>query len=109
MDNVVRVHAGLPDGFGSGPSFSTGPGPQTLLLADMDRDGRMDFVTVSPTTGNVSIVRAWRGNTFLPPISYPCGPGPRNVAVGDLNGDGFPDLVCDDFNANQLTVLINTR
>jgi uncharacterized repeat protein (TIGR01451 family) len=72
-------------------SFKVGVGPNSVAVADFNRDGRPDVVT-----GNQNDVSVLLGNgdgTFQPPISVSSPGYLSGVAAGDFNGDGKPDLV----------------
>ncbi len=45
---------------------------------------------------------------FAPQQTFATGSTPVSVAVGDFNGDGKPDLAIANFQANTVSVLLNT-
>ena len=79
----------------SAPNSNTfNPGPNSIVAADVNGDGKLDLVAATPNNG----VYVFFGNgdgTFQAPANYGydrtsgCCNG---LAVGDLNGDGKPDL-----------------
>jgi hypothetical protein len=88
-------------GFTVAPSspivMKVGQHPHThgLALADMNRDNKLDLVTVNNADNDVSIALGdGRGAfTIAPRSPFAVGPSPYPLAVGDVNGDGQPDIV----------------
>lgn len=78
--------------------ITTNPTPGMIRAADLNGDGRLDAVFVSPqgnlapavllNTGNVIGVPQFTSTTYTPAYS-----GLRSVTIGDLNGDGRPDFI----------------
>jgi len=81
---------------------SGGNGPNSLAIADLNGDGKLDVVVSNWCANNTvpcpgSSVGVMLGNgdgTFKPGVPYASGGVyALFVAVGDLNGDGRPDIV----------------
>jgi hypothetical protein len=103
----VWVNLGVGDGtFGA----ATAVGAQQSVLftdaADLDGDGKLDFVSVKNGADEVSVVRRAAGG-FSAPVSYPTGKTPRSVALGLIDGDDRPDLVAVNSGSDSLTLRPN--
>ena len=68
------------------------PHTHGLALADMNRDNKLDLVTVNSTDNDVSLALGdGRGGfTRAPGSPFAVGPSPYPFAIGDVNGDGQP-------------------
>ena len=98
----LSVWFGNGDGtFRSGPSSRTAPAVEatTFVLADLNRDGKLDAVipnplpTVLKLSSYIAVALGNGDGTFQPVVQYPMDNAALNhVAVGDFNGDGIPDL-----------------
>ncbi len=85
-----REHRIDDEGVNGGEPIRGGDG---LVLADIDRDGRMDVISVHEDSHHLRI--AFGGSTWHN-ISVARGRvvgAIEDVAVGDVNGDGWPDIV----------------
>ena len=71
------------------------PHTHGLALADMNRDDKLDLVTVNSTDNDVSLALGdGRGGfTRAPNSPFTVGPSPYPFAIGDVNGDGYLDIV----------------
>ena len=104
----TEVHIYLGNGAGSftaGGTYSApssnifNPGPNSIVAVDVNGDGKLDLVALTPYNG----VFVFLGNgdgTFQAPVANTtgCTAGTGScsaLAVGDLNGDGKPDLALE--------------
>jgi hypothetical protein len=82
---------------GAETSFSehTSSGKATYLHADLNNDGREDFVyTLGQTTGGFAVVLSTGDGTYAAPVNYTLSYGESAFAIGigDFNSDGKADL-----------------
>lgn len=75
-----------------------------LIIADVDRDGRMDVVATSGDSIRV-LLGDGRG-AFKPTASITVGPGAWRIATADFNADGAVDVVTSNSESNSLSVLL---
>ena len=108
-----RITSAAASSFAAKTDFETGPNPRSVSTADLNLDGKPDLVVANLNSNSVSVLL----NTAAPGDATPAftakqdfavGTGPVSVAVGDLDGDGKLDLVIANFNANNVSVLLNT-
>jgi FG-GAP-like repeat/Abnormal spindle-like microcephaly-assoc'd, ASPM-SPD-2-Hydin/FG-GAP repeat len=82
-------------------------GPNSLVAVDVNGDGKLDLVALTPYDG-VFVLMGNGNGTFQAPVNYatvnPNGPN-GGVAVSDLNGDGHPDLAISA--SDGLDILLN--
>jgi hypothetical protein len=105
----VSVLLGNGDGsFGAATSFTVGPNPRGVVIADLSGDGRADLAVANDSSGTVSVLLGDGLGSFSPAVSYTAGSGSGRVAVADLNGDGRLDLVTSNYNALTISVLRGT-
>jgi hypothetical protein len=107
--DVVVVYYGLGDGSFQDPvGYPTATTKQKVVVADVNHDGRMDFVLAD--TNYVSVMYNLGSMSFGPETSYVAGPNINDLHVADLNGDGLPDVVVANGSTNggsTVTVLLN--
>jgi hypothetical protein len=74
---------------------SGGRYPDSLAVADLNADGKLDLVTANSESGTVGVMRGNGDGTFQAAVSYGSGDvgNAPSVAVADVNGDGHPDLL----------------
>ncbi len=94
-DGSVGVFTGNGDGtFRPAVTYDTGGGDAaSIVLADIDGDGKLDLVVENGS--NPAVLRGRGDGTFRYPDQYTSAgimPGSA-VLVADVNGDGKPDLI----------------
>lgn len=81
------------------------PGPQAVIAADLNGDGKPDLVVANSAANTVSIFMSNGDGTFATRVDYPTGRNPVAIAVGDLNGDGRQDIVAVNQADNSVSIL----
>src|SRR5262249_60353602 len=84
--------------------YSTGIGPFSVAIADLNGDGRLDLAVANygnplSGVGTISVLLGSVGGGFQGQTQYPTltgFAGAQSVAIGDLNGDSRLDLVVAD-------------
>ena len=76
-----------------------------VAVADMNRDGIPDLVTIDYNGKTVGISLGRGDATFSPPIIYGLVGGPTDVKIGDTDGDGIPDIILALPNNGKLEIL----
>ena len=71
------------------------PHTHGLKLVDMNRDNKLDLVSVNSTDNDISIALGDGRGSFVRAsrAPFPVGPSPYPFAIGDVNNDGSPDIV----------------
>jgi hypothetical protein len=100
--------------FASRVDLPTGVEPLSLVVRDLDGDGKADIAVTIYNHGNGDHLTIFRntgspGHLQFDPLSIdvPVGSGPEGLAVGDLNNDGKPDLVTANAGSSSITILRN--
>ena len=87
--------------------------PITLVVADLDGDGKPDIAAQNSDSGLISIFRNLGSsgilttNSFGPRMDIPAQTGMEGLAVQDLNADGKPDIVTANGNSNTISIFQN--
>jgi len=88
-----------------GSPFDVGFRPIGEAVADFNKDGRPDIVTIDQSTASVLLRRPTGGYALeTPPMGMPSGPS--DVAVADFNGDGRLDFAVGTYVGNALAVML---
>ena len=68
------------------------PAPEWVAVGDFNRDGRIDFASVSPVANTVSVRFGDGKGGFTAGPTLPVGSVPASIVAGDWNADGKLDL-----------------
>jgi len=95
----------------TGTDFTTNANPNSVVLADIDGDGKLDMVVANSGSSNVSIFK----NTgtvgtlsFASKIDITTGATPLSVFAADIDGDGLIDIITANSTGNSVSILRNT-
>jgi len=94
---------------GNDSTFPTGPGPNSVVIADFNRDGKPDVATANQGGGVSVFLGDGASNPHFTEVTgspFPVGGTPYVVATGDFNGDGRPDLAVSGQDAGTVSVLL---
>ncbi|HET7497684.1 MAG TPA: FG-GAP-like repeat-containing protein, partial [Candidatus Eisenbacteria bacterium] len=83
----------------------TGADPRSCVLADLNRDGRLDLVVGNGNSTNLYVMLG-SFSTFGPPLPRATNWPPIRIAVGDLNRDGILDVITSNPTAQDISILI---
>jgi hypothetical protein len=91
-NNFIQVFLGNGDGtFQSPISYTVGESPDSIAIADLNGDGRVDLA-IANESNDVSVLLGNGDGTFRIPTNYVSGVIPVSLAVADFNHDGKLDL-----------------
>jgi hypothetical protein len=92
--SVLLQNSAHPGQFLPAVSYPTAPGSlaQSILVIDVDGDGRPDIVIGGTTAVSVLLQNASTPGTFAAAANYPATLA-NEIAVADVNGDGRLDII----------------
>lgn len=99
--------------FASKTDFATAADPRSLVLSDVDGDGRLDIAVACASSYTISVLRntATAGSinaaSFAGRVDLPNSVYVSAIAAADLDRDGKPDLVVTNLYSNSIYVLRN--
>src|SRR5712671_2252019 len=74
--------------------FSGGTYPISIVVADVNNDGKPDLLLVNIASNNLGVLLGNGDGTFQAVVTYASGgQSPFSVVISDVNGDGKPDVV----------------
>jgi hypothetical protein len=97
-------------GFGAPTHFTLGIRPQSMSIADFNRDGVSDIAVSieAGADGHISVLLGDGVGGFGSKTTFPVGTGARGTGVADFNSDGKLDFVValQDASFNKVAVLL---
>jgi len=109
----TTARAAATSNFSARKDFAVGTDPVSVILGDLNSDGKLDLVVANNNSNNVSVLLNTTAPgaatpNFAPSQEFVTGDGPVSVAIGDLNGDGKLDLVVANLVSTVSVFLNNT-
>jgi len=104
--SVLLADPAHPGSFMAPTAYSVGAFPNLVVVADLNRDGKLDVVCANRDSNSVSILHGVGDGTFGARVDVPCGTAPWGVAVADLNRDGRLDIAVVNASSNDLVLLM---
>jgi hypothetical protein len=78
-----------------------------MVVADFNKDGHPDILTVDGGTGtNNFVLMGQADGTFVSKVAFTASGHLSAVVAGDFNGDGILDIAVTDSNANNVIILL---
>jgi hypothetical protein len=87
--------------------YSTGGGPHSVAIGDLNGDGMPDLATANFDAGSVSELLNGGDGSFGVSRDYATGDRTASVAIADLNGDAAPDVAAAVAETDTVAVLLN--
>jgi len=89
--------------------ITVGKGPNSVVIADFNRDGKPDIAVTNTADNTVTILLGDGHGGFTPapgsPVAVLSYPHTHGVAAGDFNGDSKLDLITESWGDDKVTVI----
>ncbi|CAF2767020.1 unnamed protein product [Rotaria sp. Silwood2] len=113
--NTDTSNIGILFGYGNGTfsfmtTYSTGIGssPFSIVVADLNKDNRLDLVVANVGTNKILVFYGLDNGVFANPDSYPVNYNarPLSVNVGDFDNDGWLDIIVACFSTDYVQIFL---
>ncbi|HTL35188.1 MAG TPA: VCBS repeat-containing protein [Kofleriaceae bacterium] len=84
--------------------YMTGANPNSVTLADLNKDGALDLIVPEYNAGAVAIFLNDATGHFTRQADVPVGTSPTRTVVLDIDGDMKLDLVTANYNSSSLSL-----
>ncbi len=86
--------------------YGADDGTTSVVIGDLDGDGRPDLAVANWVSDNVSVLLGNGDETFQVAVNYEVGISPQSIAIGDLDGDSYLDLTVANVDSDNVSVLL---
>ncbi|WP_143845157.1 FG-GAP-like repeat-containing protein [Nostoc sp. T09] len=93
--------------FASANEFPVGSNPSSVVVKDLDGDGKLDLAVANTADNNISVLLNDGNDGFGTPINFAVGTNPVFITSEDIDGDSKFDLVIANADDNNVSVLLN--
>jgi len=93
--------------FAPAASYGVGGRPESAIAADVNGDGKPDFICANALDDTLSVLTNNGSGGFTLSCTLDVGGYPYSVTAVDVNNDGKMDLICANAGENSLSVLTN--
>ncbi len=96
--NTISAASPNTASFNAKVDFTTGTGPFSIAIGDLDGDGLADLATAGSLANSVSVLRnnapsgMLDAGAFAPAVGFASSNYPLGIAINDLDGDGAPEV-----------------
>jgi hypothetical protein len=108
QDNTLEVLTNNGSGgFALSSSVAVGEGPNAVVIADVNGDGKMDLVCLNEFDNTLEVLTNNGSGGFVPAFLRSDAGNFASVIAADINGNGKIDLICGYHNGSTISVLTN--